>query len=263
MERRLLRDIVLKSTVLLCSDAPILGEGLAALLAQAGDFDLISCCPKTDDLSDQLAYHQPNVLLIDRSTVFTFDQFSGLKELGERTKIVLWVHSISTEMASQAMSLGVRGILRKVGPIEALLRCLVRVKEGGLWFENGLAGSMRSARRYSLTRREGQLVALLTQGLKNKEIATALRISEGTVKVYLSRLFQKLKMKGRFELAVYGFKNLAESGSTDVTTAGIRQPNISSIVNPPRSFFVESLHGPGQLFSAGVLDERKTAQCSL
>jgi DNA-binding NarL/FixJ family response regulator len=137
----------LKSTVLLCSDAPILGEGLAALLAQAGDFDLISCCPKTDDLSDQLAYHQPNVLLIDLSTVFTFDQFSGLKELGERTKIVLWVHSISTEMASQAMSLGVRGILRKVGPIEALLRCLVRVKEGGLWFENGLADSMRSALR--------------------------------------------------------------------------------------------------------------------
>ena len=46
-----------------------------------------------------------------------------------------------------------------------------------------------------LTRREGQLVSLLSQGLKNKEIATALTISEGTVKVYLSRLFQKLGVK--------------------------------------------------------------------
>ena len=71
-----------------------------------------------------------------------------------------------------------------------------------------------SARRYSLTRREGQLVSLLSQGLKNKEIATALTISEGTVKVYLSRLFQKLGVKDRFELALYGLKNLTPGGGT-------------------------------------------------
>ena len=67
------------------------------------------------------------------------------------------------------------------------MRCLTRVNEGELWFEKALTDSIMSARRYSLTRREGQLVSLLSQGLKNKEIATALTISEGTVKVYLSR----------------------------------------------------------------------------
>jgi DNA-binding CsgD family transcriptional regulator len=60
----------------------------------------------------------------------------------------------------------------------------------------------------ALTRREGQLISLLSQGLKNKEIATALNISEGTVKVYLSRLFQKVGVKDRFELALFGLKNL-------------------------------------------------------
>jgi hypothetical protein len=52
-------------------------------------------------------------------------------------------------------------------------------------------------------------VSLLSQGLKNKEIATTLMISEGTVKVYLSRLFQKVGVKDRFELALFGLKNLS------------------------------------------------------
>jgi len=90
------------------------------------------------------------------------------------------------------MSLGVRGILRKTLPTETLLRCLTRVMDGELWFEKALTDSIMSARRYSLTRREGQLVSLLSQGLKNKEIATALNISEGTVKNHLTNIFTKL-----------------------------------------------------------------------
>jgi DNA-binding NarL/FixJ family response regulator len=58
-----------------------------------------------------------------------------------------------------------------------------------------------------LTRREAQLTTLLAHGLKNKEIAAALDVSEGTVKVYMSKLFQKLGVKDRFELALYGLKN--------------------------------------------------------
>src|SRR6185503_15843601 len=62
--------------------------------------------------------------------------------------------------------------------------------------------------RVALTQREGQLVSLLSQGLKNKEIAVTLMIGEGTVKVYLSRLFRKVGVKDRFELALFGLKNL-------------------------------------------------------
>jgi DNA-binding CsgD family transcriptional regulator len=107
------------------------------------------------------------------------------------------------------------------------------VNEGELWFEKELVDSMMSARpRHSLTRREGQLVVFLTQGLKNKEIATALGISEGTVKVYLSHLFQKLDVKDRFELAVYGLKNLAAGAGAHEADGLVRNP-------PP----YPSLHG--------------------
>ena len=112
------------------------------------------------------------------------------------------------------MALGVRGILRKTLPSELLIKCLQRVNEGEFWFEKALTDSFLSAKRIALTKREGQLVSLLSQGLKNKEIASMLLISEGTVKVYLSRLFQKVGVKDRFEFALYGLKNLTTGHGT-------------------------------------------------
>jgi len=229
------------ANVLLCSDEPILAEGLARILASSEALNLISYCPGIDGLKSQMESHQPDLLLVDLTAGITFGVLSGLHEVASHAKIVLWVHSISTELALQAMSLGVRGILRKTLPTETLLRCLTRVNEGELWFEKALTDSIMSARRYSLTRREGQLVSLLSQGLKNKEIATALTISEGTVKVYLSRLFQKLGVKDRFELALYGLKNLTPgSGALDNDPQGGRKPS-TPVWQPPRSFFVEKI----------------------
>jgi two-component system nitrate/nitrite response regulator NarL len=230
------------ANVLLCSDEPILAEGLARILAGSEALQLTSYCQGIDGLQAQMESHQPDLLLVDLTAGITFGVLSGLHEVASHAKIVLWVHTISTELALQAMSLGVRGILRKTLPTETLLRCLTRVNEGELWFEKALTDSIMSARRYSLTRREGQLVSLLSQGLKNKEIATALTISEGTVKVYLSRLFQKLGVKDRFELALYGLKNLTPgSGAMDNSSQGAGRKPATPVWQPPRSFFVEKI----------------------
>jgi DNA-binding NarL/FixJ family response regulator len=228
------------ASVLLCTDEPILAEGLARILTGVEGLELASSCRGLEGLRETLDGHQPDILLMDLTAGITFAALSGLHEAVSHAKIVLWVHSISTELALQAMSLGVRGILRKTLPTETLIRCLTRVMEGELWFEKALTDSIMSARRYSLTRREGQLVSLLSQGLKNKEIATALTISEGTVKVYLSRLFQKLGVKDRFELALYGLKNLAPGGSLEQQG---EKPSASGapVWQPPRSFFVERI----------------------
>ncbi len=226
--------------VLLCTDEPILAEGLTKILADTEGLDLCSWCSSVDTLAAQLEQHQPELLLVDMTNDVTFSVLSSLHGISYQAKIVLWVHTISTELALQAMSLGIRGILRKTLPVETLLRCLDRVREGELWFDKALTDSIMGARRYSLTRREGQLVTLLSQGLKNKEIATALTISEGTVKVYLSRLFQKLGVKDRFELALYGLKNLAPgAGSAERSSSGPGKQTHPGVWQPPRSFFVE------------------------
>lgn len=232
--------------VLLCSDEPILAEGLARVLGGSESLELVSYCSSMDGLRDRTETIQPDLLLVDLTSGITFGLLSSLHEAALDSKIVLWVHSISTELALQAMSLGVRGILRKTLPTETLLRCLIRVNEGELWFEKALTDSIMSARRYSLTRREGQLVSLLSQGLKNKEIATALNISEGTVKVYLSRLFQKLGVKDRFELALYGLKNLTPGGGVIENGAMPGQKPSTPVWQPPRSFFVERMPAQSQ-----------------
>ncbi len=228
--------------VLLCTDEPILAEGLKRTLSDASALELISWCPRLDQLGTEIATHRPELLLVDLTSEVNFSVLSGLHQIALQARIVLWVHSISTELALQAMSLGIRGILRKTLPIDTLIRCLTRVNEGELWFEKSLTDSIMTARRYSLTRREGQLVALLSQGMKNKEIAFALTISEGTVKVYLSRLFQKLGVKDRFELALYGLKNLAPAtASAESPTQDGSGKKVAPNWQPPRAFFVERL----------------------
>jgi DNA-binding NarL/FixJ family response regulator len=197
--------------ILLYSDEPVLAKGFASVLSAEEGLELISIHSNMTELSETLKTASPDILLMDLTASVTFAVLSDLKKTVADCKVVLWVHEISTELAFQAMGLGVRGILRKTLPSDLLVKCLRKVHAGELWFEKALTDSFLSAKRVSLTRREGQLVSLLSQGLKNKEIASTLLISEGTVKVYLSRLFQKVGVKDRFELALYGLKNLTAS----------------------------------------------------
>jgi DNA-binding NarL/FixJ family response regulator len=208
--------------------------GLQSVLRGVDDFDLVSICSSVETLLERLATERTDIALLDLTSEITFGVLTELKRSADQCKIVLWVNNISTELAFQAMGLGVRGILRKTLPVDLQVKCLLKVHGGELWFEKALTDSFLSARRVALTQREGQLVSLLSQGLKNKEIATALMISEGTVKVYLSRLFQKVGVKDRFELALFGLKNLttAQGPAVDrpVRQGGQRIPGLRSLV---------------------------------
>ena len=77
-----------------------------------------------------------------------------------------------------------------------------------MWMERSLANTLLNSRPVALSRRQTQLLGLLVQGLKNREIATEMGIAEGTVKAYLTTLFEKVGARDRFELALYGMKTL-------------------------------------------------------
>lgn len=194
--------------VLLYTDEPVLACGLETVLVPSTGFQLASVCTGANSLIPEARAHNPGLLLLDLTPELTFGVLLEAQRQLSGARIVLWVRSISTELAYQAIEHGVRGILKKTHSPEVLVKCLNMVADGGLWFEETLKASFNTMRTISLTRRESQLVSLLSQGLKNKEIAATLFISEGTVKVYLSRLFQKLGVKDRFELALFGLKNM-------------------------------------------------------
>lgn len=195
--------------VLLYTPEPVLGQGFLFLLAGNSNFAPSGVSTSADTLCAALEKENPDVLLLDFTSDVNFRLLRDLKKSCATCKILLWVSAISTELAFQAISLGVRGIIMKTLPAETLIDCLARIQRGETWFEKSLTDKMLIARKVLLTRREGQLVTLLSQGLKNKEIAMNLGVSENTIKVYLSRLFVKVGVKDRFELALYGLRNVA------------------------------------------------------
>src|SRR5262249_39166886 len=92
--------------------------------------------------------------------------------------------------------------------IERVISALQQVAEGKMFFEQSLVSDFLEARTVDLTPRESQLVPLVAKGLKNREIALALELSESTVRIYLSALFRKLGVRDRHELAIYAMKTL-------------------------------------------------------
>ncbi len=216
--------------ILLCVGEPILARGIESLLQRVDNFELLPTCCGVTALMESLARGaSPDVVLLDLTPEVTFEVMSDLKYGARSAKVVLWAKAISPELAFQALGLGIRGVLRKQLPPELQVRCLEKVHAGELWFEKALTDSFLSSRRVTLTRRESQLVGLLTQGMKNKEIAQAMNLSDGSVKIYLSRLFEKTGVKDRFELALFGLKNMAPQPSEESQTGQPGKPSSPAV----------------------------------
>ncbi len=193
--------------IALFSEQPFLIAGFEAALEASQTLSLAGAYQTIEALQAQAGPREPNVVLAELTDSITLARVAELACCFARSAVVLWVSEVLPEFATQAVAAGIRGILRRNLPIGAQLDCLERVAAGELWVEKDLCDEMLTTRRVSLTRRERQLVTLLAQGLKNKELAYELGITEGTVKVYLSRLFQKVGAKDRFELAIFALKN--------------------------------------------------------
>jgi DNA-binding NarL/FixJ family response regulator len=222
-----------RSRILLLTGNAVLSEGLRSILLSS-EFELIGTCADTDSLARRISASRVDIVLMDTAHGVTLASLNQLKGSAHDAQLVLWGNGISPEFSFQAMEAGVRGVIPQDFRVDELLSALHDIRGGKLWFSKDLMSNMLCARRTHLTGREGDLVALLAQGKKNKEIAYLLGIREGTVKVYLSRLFQKLGVDDRFQLALYALRNVV---SGDAPVAG-RGPGPAGIgpapVAPPR-----------------------------
>ena len=105
---------------------------------------------------------------------------------------------------------GARGIIRKTSPVVQVLACLRAVAAGRNWMEDSVFKDVLRSDRYprsELTPREQQVLELVEQGFKNKDIATELGIRPGTVKIHLKHIFEKTGVRGRYGLALNGLRD--------------------------------------------------------
>jgi len=196
-------------SIFACESQPIVLEGLAKVLAGQEDFDYIGSAPGLGETFTAVREKQPDIVLLDHSgglkAVFEF--IADVKNAAGNCQAVLWVNDLAEVDCFRALRCGARGILKKTFPVQSVIDCLRAVSRGDVWIEGSPeqapdGGERRSAPR--LTPREKQIVQQICEGLKNKEIAEALSITAGTVKVHLMHIFEKTGVKDRFELAVQG-----------------------------------------------------------
>lgn len=197
-----------RTRVALFSRQALVIEGLAAACSRTQDFEFTGAHASIQDICSYMDAQRVDAALLDVSGGMTLRTLTDLHRHTRFCRFALWGNTISAEFACHAMDLGIRGFIPADAPVAELFDDLRTLHAGQLCFPSGLIEGVLLKKRVTVTRREGQLASLLSRGLKNKELATALGITEGTVKVYLSRLFKKLGVNDRFELALYALKNV-------------------------------------------------------
>ena len=197
-------------TVAACESQPIIVEGLRRSLEASKDLQFVGAVATPKGAVELVEQHKPAVCLIDKAfgTKAVFQLIADMKTQAPETEPILWAAEISEIESFRALQVGARGILKKTLPVSTILDCLRTVALGNIWIENSISdqfvGFINRRNTPHLTAREEEIVALVTRGFKNKQIADTLCITTGTVKVHLMHIFEKTGVKDRFELAMYG-----------------------------------------------------------
>jgi DNA-binding NarL/FixJ family response regulator len=198
--------------VVLVDDHQIVLHGLRQLFDRQDDVTVVAACSDGASAIAAVAKHEPDVLVLD----LRMPKDSGLDVLRalagkhERCRRVLLTAAIRDDEVMDAMKLGVTGLVLKESAPEVLLECVRAVHEGRQWIEREtVTRALHSAIARdstkgadTLTPRELEIVRMVAQGLRNKVIAERLTISEGTVKVHLHNIYEKLGVDGRLELVL-------------------------------------------------------------
>ena len=196
------------TSVFVCEAQPIVLEGLEKVFSAVEDLRLIGTANKLSSTFEELDRLRPKIFLTDHSagssSLFRF--ISTLKAASIESYPVLWATELSEADAMRGMQIGFRAVVKKTSPIESLLECLREVAAGRICMEesNPIAGFLQRRETSRLTPREQEVVRLVCEGMKNKQIAAQLGITAGTVKVHLMHIFEKTGLKDRFALAVHG-----------------------------------------------------------
>ena len=181
---------------------------MSSVLGANKGLKLVACCDDLAAASDWVRSGKPDIVLFHLTSSTSLADLGRFCSNAAPSRVILWGDAIGGEFAYQTMLLGIRAIIPSHTSVDGVLTTLRNVHRGVLCFEKELVDRMLLRKRVTLTKREGQIVSLVAQGYKNKAIGNVLGITEGTVKVYLYKLFKKLGVNDRLDMALYSLRNL-------------------------------------------------------
>jgi DNA-binding NarL/FixJ family response regulator len=226
-----------KIRIVVADDHPIFRDGLCKLLALEEDFEVVAQAQDGRQVLEVHAQYEPDILLLDLKMP-GLDGLATLQRLQSarnKTRVIVLTASDDKNEFVQAMKLGTSGIVLKQTATELLIKSIRKVHAGEIWLDSHTtaavirqfvaadeaapmpsspqaAPALRERERSPLSQREREIVALVAQGFKNKEMAEKMFISEQTVKNHLHNIFDKLGVSDRLELALYAIHNNLHTG---------------------------------------------------
>src|SRR5215471_2402432 len=225
-----------KIRIVVADDHPIFRDGLCKLLALEDDFEVVAQASDGRQVLEVLQQTQPDILLLDLKMP-GLDGLATLQKLQaarNKTRVIVLTASDDKNEFVQAMKLGTSGIVLKQTATELLIKSIRKVHAGEIWLDSHTTAAVirqfvaneepaappiqqqapppRDRERSPLSQREREIVALVAQGFKNKEMAEKMFISEQTVKNHLHNIFDKLGVSDRLELALYAIHNNLHTG---------------------------------------------------
>jgi two-component system, NarL family, nitrate/nitrite response regulator NarL len=212
-----------KIRIVVADDHPLFLDGVQRLLGLEPDFELVGQAADGQEALALVKGLEPDILLLDLRMPVV-DGMEVLQQLqrmsGLKTRTIVLTAAEDKNQFVQAMRFGCSGIVLKQTPTDLLLKSIRKVHGGEIWLDShttaavmqqfaspavgrGPAPAGRVRERSPLSQREREIVSLVAQGYKNKEMAEKMFISEQTVKNHLHNIFDKLGVSDRLELALY------------------------------------------------------------
>lgn len=205
--------------VVIADDHHMVREGIKQLLELEGDITVIGEAGDGVNCLQVIEEMKPEVVLLD----INMPQMNGLQVLQKLREnncqsriLILTIHN-EVEYLSKAIDIGVDGYILKDSESDVLRKAIYAVYKGETYIQSELATVLKQKMENDdksslpednlLTKREMEVLRLLTEGLFNKEIAYHLSISEKTVKNHVSNIFKKISVSDRTQAAVYAIKN--------------------------------------------------------
>ena len=208
--------------IVIADDHPIVRDGLKKLLLLEDDFEVVGEAGDGREVLEKVQELDPDVLLLDlrMPNLDGLSALQALQQANKHTRVIVLTASDDKNEFVQAMKLGCSGIVLKQTAPDLIVKSIRKVHAGEIWLDshttaavmrqfqtgtenvNSVSGG-KGRERSPLSAREREIVALVAQGYKNKEMAEKMFISEQTVKNHLHNIFDKLGVSDRLELALY------------------------------------------------------------
>jgi len=201
--------------IVLVDDHPIVLDGLEQLFNTEPDLEVVGRATTSEGALGAIDAFRPDIVVLDLAMpghdgLWVVEQMNAR---GIETRVVLLTAHLDEMRLLEAVRLGVAGVVLKEMAPRLLVECVRKVHAGEKWLEKqSVARAIdRVAKRESdlqqlskiLTPRELEIVRLVAEGLRNREIADRLTITEGTVKIHLHNIYEKLGVSGRPQLILF------------------------------------------------------------